>query len=272
MGAGDVLGMEPDITGIGGLEGEPVILIVVFAHQYLGAVRGGKLERLGLLLRGMFFRLFSEDAAGNQLCLDIVDFGQAGGGLQGGLDGGHVPDVLQAVLQLLLQKLLAAFQLIVFLVVCLHVFHHGEPLVHLYGDGFPCLAVDVGNSDLRIHPVLELVLVGHEIVRLDAVFLGIVSGSYVVTQLLYLVFSPVQLVFHQLPEPVLVRYLVAACEAGCPAQHFADGREGQDGFIGKIMEWEGGSGQGLIVLVDDDGGSAAWLPEAVRDFTEGVFQ
>ena len=44
MGAGNVLGMEPDIPGIGGFEGEPVVLIVVLAHQDLSAVRGGKFE------------------------------------------------------------------------------------------------------------------------------------------------------------------------------------------------------------------------------------
>ena len=101
---------------------------------------------------------------------------------------------------------------------------------------------------------------------------GIVGGSYVITQLLYLVFSPVQLVFHQLFEAVLVRDLVAACQAGCPAQHFADCGEGQGSFFSEVVQGEGGSGKGLVVLVDDDGCGAAWLPEAVRDFTEGIFQ
>ena len=85
------------------------------------------------------------------------------------------------MLQLLFKKLLAAFQLVVFLVVGLHIFHHGQPLVHPDGDAFACLAVDVGHGYFCIHPVLELVLVGHEIVCLDAVFLGIVCGGNVVT-------------------------------------------------------------------------------------------
>lgn len=44
VGAGDVLGVEPDVVVVGGLQSELVVLAVVSAHQHGEPVGGGELH------------------------------------------------------------------------------------------------------------------------------------------------------------------------------------------------------------------------------------
>ena len=66
MGAGDVLGMEPEIVEIGGLEGELIVLIIVFPYENLSAIGSLELERNGWLFLHLFFAAFPQIAADNE--------------------------------------------------------------------------------------------------------------------------------------------------------------------------------------------------------------
>ena len=72
----DILGMQPEIVEAGCLEGELVVLIVVFAYEDIMTVRCAETERTGWLVLGLFLELFMQIAAGDELGPDLCDFGQ----------------------------------------------------------------------------------------------------------------------------------------------------------------------------------------------------
>ena len=82
MGTGNILGVEPNIVASGRLEGKPIILVIVFANENLGAVRGQKTEGLGRLFGSFSGDFFLQPAPGDEFGANVVKLSRRGGSLQ----------------------------------------------------------------------------------------------------------------------------------------------------------------------------------------------
>ena len=73
----DILGMQPDIVGCRGLEGQPVVLRVVFADIDIRAVRGDEMQGLGRRQFKLFcgIRANVDIASEHQFVSDLVKIG-----------------------------------------------------------------------------------------------------------------------------------------------------------------------------------------------------
>ena len=83
-------------------------------------------------------------------------------------------------------------------------------MVERDGNHFPSFAVYISNCYLSIFPVVELILIGHQVVTAFAVQLSIFSFINFSIQFDKFVFRPVQFIFDKLLEPVFVRQNIAA--------------------------------------------------------------
>lgn len=94
VGTGNILGVEPNIVASGRLEGKPIILVIVFANENLGTVRGQKTEGLGRLFGSFSGDFFLQPAPGDEFGANVVKLGQRGGSIQRSFNTGKIPNII----------------------------------------------------------------------------------------------------------------------------------------------------------------------------------
>ena len=124
MGAGDVLGMEPQIAALCQLEGDIFILIIVAAHINVVAVTGKEVVGLGLVLGpDLFLALgFPDEAEVRHFPADFPQIALAVREIQSGFDGAEVLQLPAGFGELLGDIFLGALQLVIFFKIALGVF------------------------------------------------------------------------------------------------------------------------------------------------------
>ena len=254
VGARDVLRVEPRVVVARRLERQLVVLVVVLADEDVRAVRRAEVEGAGGLVVVLLLGLPAQVARGDELVVDLGNLREARGGEQGCLDALEVGDVRLALAALDLQELLRALELVVLLVAGLHVLDECQALVERNCDRFAGLAVDVRYGHARVLAVLELVLVRHEVVAAHLELLSVLGRRNLLVKLRELVLGAVLLVLDELAEAVLVGQHVGAEQAVGLLEHRADRRKGQHGRLGQVVEREGGHGEHLLVLAEQQHG------------------
>ena len=266
--------MEPGVIEARRLERQLVVLVVVLADEDLCAVRRLEVEGAGGLVVVLLLGLLAQVAGGDELVVDLGDLREIRGGEQRRLDALEVGDICLALAALDLQQFLCTLELVVLLVAGLHVLDERQALVERDCDGFARLTVDVRHGHARVLAVLELVLVRHEVVAAHLEFLRVLRRRDLLVELRELVLGTVLLILDELAEAVLVGQHVGAEQVVGLLEHGADRREGERGGLWQVVEREGGHGDHLLVLAEQEHGLRAVLAAVRRrlaNLLEGAF-
>ena len=136
----------------------------------------------------------------------------------------------------------------------MHILHQSDALVKWDGDIFAIFAVYVCDGDFCVNPVLELVLIGHEIVATPPVEFCVFRFLDFLVQFDELVFRFVELVLHQLLESILVRQHIAAVKEVSLFDKFAEAAKGNCLRFRQVMQRKGCHGENFLVGIQEQAG------------------
>ena len=98
MGAGGVFDMEPPVVACGKMEGELVILQIVFSHIHMIAIAGEIMERRVFYFHLLFGKFPAHIAGADELFLDFGQVVLGKSDIQGSLYGFQVEDIIFCLL------------------------------------------------------------------------------------------------------------------------------------------------------------------------------